>query len=77
MWEGELYPVSPRAYPYLKVKKDGKWRWKYLGKGWQPPEGFTRPREFLEALARYRALLRRKEKLLERVAEAERALRPR
>jgi hypothetical protein len=64
-------------YPYLKVKKEGKWRWAYLGKGWQPPEGFTRPREFLEGLARYRALLKRKEELLERVAEAEKALRPR
>jgi len=61
-------------YPYLRVKKDGKWRWQYLGKGWQPPEGFVRPREFLEALARYRALLRRREALLERLAEAERAL---
>ena len=62
-------------YPYLRVKKDGKWRWQYLGKGWQPPEGFVRPREFLEALARYKALLRRREALLERLAEAERALR--
>jgi len=61
-------------YPYLKVKKGGRWRWKYLGKGWQPPEGFTRPREFLEALARYKALLRRREALLEHLAEAERAL---
>ncbi len=48
-------------YPYLRVKREGKWRWKYLGKGWQPPEGFTRPREFLELLREYRRLLRRRE----------------
>lgn len=58
-------------YPYLRVKKDGKWRWQYLGKGWQPPEGFTRPREFQERLSRYKTLLKQKEKLLERLERAE------
>ena len=62
-------------YPYLKVKKEGKWRWQYLGLGWQPPEGFTRPRAFREELALYRALLRRKEELLERLERAKEVLR--
>jgi hypothetical protein len=62
-------------YPYLKVKRDGKWRWQYLGKGWQPPEGFTRPQAFREALALYHALLKRKEELLERLEKAKEVLR--
>jgi hypothetical protein len=62
-------------YPYLRVKKEGKWRWQYLGKGWQPPEGFARPREFRERLTRYRALLRRREELLDRLDRAEQSLR--
>ena len=62
-------------YPYLRVKKEGKWRWQYLGKGWQPPEGFTRPQAFREELALYRALLKRKEALLERLERAREALR--
>jgi len=62
-------------YPYLRVKKEGKWRWEYLGKGWQPPEGFTRPQAFREELALYRALLKRKEELLERLEKAKEALR--
>ncbi|WP_253665072.1 hypothetical protein [Thermus scotoductus] len=57
------------------MKKEGKWRWQYLGKGWQPPEGFARPREFRERLARYRALLRRREELLERLERAGEILR--
>lgn len=61
-------------YPYLRVKKDGRWRWKYLGKGWQPPEGFTRPREVREKLLLYHGLLRQREALMERIWEAERAL---
>jgi hypothetical protein len=62
-------------YPYLKVKRDGKWRRQYLGLGWQPPEGFTRPQAFREALALYHALLRRKEELLERLERAKEVLR--
>ena len=62
-------------YPYLRVKKDGKWRWQYLGKGWQPPEGFARPQAFRQELALYRALLKRKEALLERLERAKEALR--
>jgi len=54
-------------YPYLRVKKDGKWRWKYLGKGWQPPEGFVRAGEFRALLARYHALLKEREALLKAV----------
>lgn len=61
-------------YPYLRVKKGGKWRWKYLRKGWQPPEGFVRPGEFRKELARYHELLRRREGLLEALLEAERSL---
>ncbi|GAA5336508.1 hypothetical protein YIM73518_22570 [Thermus brockianus] len=45
----ERCPHGP--YPYLRVKKEGKWRWQYLGKGWQPPEGFTRAGEFRKHLA--------------------------
>jgi len=52
-------------YPYLKVKKEGRWRWEYLGKGWQPPEGFVRPSRFRELLAKYRRLMKRRENLLE------------
>jgi len=52
-------------YPYLKVKKGKKWRWQYLGKGWQPPEGFIRPSHFKELLAKYRELIKRRESLLE------------
>lgn len=44
-------------YPYLRVKRDGKWCHQYLGKGWQPPEGFCRPREFRALLREYRRLL--------------------
>ncbi|MBW6394642.1 hypothetical protein KZX47_05675 [Thermus sp. SYSU G05001] len=61
-------------YPYLRVKKDGKWRWKYLGKGWQPPEGFTRAGEFRERLARYRLIVERLVELRERLRELERGL---
>ncbi len=61
-------------YPYLREKREGKWRWKYLGKGWQPPEGFVRPQEFLEGLVRYKRLLRRREELLSRLEEAQAAL---
>ncbi len=74
MREGEVSKVPHGPYPYLKVKRGGKWRWKYLGKGWQPPEGFARPQEFLEVLARYKALLRLREEFLSRLVKAEDAL---
>lgn len=61
-------------YPYLRVKKDGKWRWQYLGKEWQPPEGFTQAGEFRKRLARYRRLLERLLELREKLAELERFL---
>ncbi|WP_448377575.1 hypothetical protein [Fervidobacterium sp.] len=61
-------------YPYLRVKKEGKWRWVYLGKDWQPPEGFVTPAPFREKLAAYHGLLRRKEEVLGRLERAERAL---
>lgn len=58
-------------YPYLRVKKDGKWRWKYLGKGWQPPEGFVRAGVFKAKLSRYRRLLHLLEKVERRIAHLE------
>lgn len=61
-------------YPYLRVKKDDRWRWQYLGKGWQPPEGFTRPEAFRQALARYRRLLERLLDLRERLVELDKFL---
>lgn len=61
-------------YPYLRVKKDGKWRWEYLGKRWQPPPGFTRPREFQQALQRYHSLLKEREGVWERISKAGEAL---
>ncbi|WP_243031742.1 hypothetical protein [Thermus altitudinis] len=61
-------------YPYLRVKKDGKWRWQYLGKGWQPPEGFAQAGEFRALLAHYRRLLERLVALREEVAELKRKL---
>lgn len=63
-------------YPYLRVKKEGKWRWKYLGKGWQPPEGFTRAGEFRERLGRYRRIVERLVELREKLRELERGLEP-
>ncbi|WP_423247908.1 hypothetical protein [Thermus albus] len=56
------------------MKKEGKWRWQYLGKGWQPPEGFTRPEVYRETLARYRRLLERLVDLRERLAELEKVV---
>ena len=61
-------------YPYLRVKKDGKWRWKYLGKGWQPPEGFAKPEAFKNRLIRYKQLVKRLEELKEKLAALERLL---
>ncbi|MFN4073889.1 MAG: hypothetical protein ACK4G4_10830 [Thermus sp.] len=61
-------------YPYLRVKRDGKWRWQYLGKGWQPPEGFTRAGEFRRRLAHYHSLVRRLVELKERLRLLEREL---
>ncbi len=58
-------------YPYLRVKKDGKWRWKYLGKGWQPPEGFVRAGVFKAKLSRYRRLLRLLEEVERKIAHLE------
>ncbi|WP_114313567.1 hypothetical protein [Thermus caldifontis] len=56
-------------YPYLRVKKEGRWRWQYLGKGWQPPEGFTQAGEFRKRLARYRRLVERLVNLREEIRE--------
>ncbi|MBW6394689.1 hypothetical protein KZX47_05920 [Thermus sp. SYSU G05001] len=61
-------------YPYTKEKVDGKWQWKYLGKGWQPPEGLTKPEVFRKRLARYRRLLERLVEVREKLAEVERVL---
>lgn len=58
-------------YPYLRVKKDGKWRWKYLGKGWQPPEDFVRAGVFKAKLSRYRRLLRLLEEVERKIAHLE------
>ena len=58
-------------YPYLRVKEGGKWTWKYLGRGWQPPEGFQRASHFRETLSRYRKLLARIEEVKELLEEME------
>ncbi|WP_243095662.1 hypothetical protein [Thermus thalpophilus] len=62
-------------YPYLRVKEGGRWRWRYLGKDWTPPEGFIPAGRYRRLLARYHALLRRKVALLERLKKAEAILR--
>jgi len=56
-------------YPYLKVKREGRWRWTYLGKSWQPPEGWVRPRAFRKALAEYHKVLKQREAVLKMLEE--------
>jgi len=58
-------------YPYLKVKRGKRWGWTYLGKGWQPPEGWVRPKTFRRLLFLYHGLLKRREALLKELGEKE------
>lgn len=66
--------LSRRSLPLTKQKVDGEWRWKYLGKAWQPPEEFSKPEGYRKRVARYRGLLERLVEGREKLAEMERLL---
>lgn len=63
-------------YPYLRVREtgaDGRPRWKerYLGKDWQPPEGTVPPRVWRAAYKRYREAQERVDLLRDLLAREE------
>jgi hypothetical protein len=57
-------------YPYLRIKRDGKWVHHYLGRDWEPPAGICKPSQYRRLMRQYRERLKEVERLRDQLARA-------